>query len=109
MTQDIDFAQFRGISENAGESIARPLELLRAVDGTFREFPGTHDPFVSTPCRNRAGYRVDFLTPNRGDLHQGKPARMKVLGGADAQPLRHLDFLIGSPSARCLFSPAVYP
>jgi len=40
-------------------------------------------------------YAVDFLTPNRGSAtHQGRPVRMKALGGAGAQPLRHLDFLI---------------
>ena len=95
MTQDIDFAQSWGISQNIGESMSPPLTILRGVDETFREVPNINDPFVSTRYRNRMDYAVDFLTPNRGGaLHQGKPARMKALSGAGAQPLRHLDFLI---------------
>ena len=95
MTQDADFAQFWGISENIGESIAEPLTILRGVDPTFRAIPHLKDPNVSTRYRNRMDYAVDFLTPNRGSAdHQGKPARMKALGGAGAEPLRHLDFLL---------------
>jgi hypothetical protein len=95
MTQDADFAQFWGISENIGESISDPLAILRSVDPTFRAVPNLNDPIVSTRYRNRMDYAVDFLTPNRGSsLHQGRPARMKALGGAGAEPLRHLDYLI---------------
>jgi hypothetical protein len=103
MTQDADFAQFWGISENIGESMPAPLSVLQAIDPTFREVPDLDDPFVSTQYRNRAGYRVDFLTPNRGsDDHQDRPARMKALAGAGAQPLRHLDFLIYEPERSVL-------
>ena len=103
MTQDADFAQFWGISENVGESIPAPLAVLQGVDETFRQVPNIDDPFVSTQYRNRAGYRVDFLTPNRGsDAHQGKPARMKALAGSGAQPRRHLDFLIHEPERSVL-------
>lgn len=95
MTRDADFAQFWGVSENIGESISDPLTILRGVDPTFRPVPNVNDPVVSTRYRNRMDYAVDFLTPNRGSAdHQGRPARMKALGGAGAQPLRHLDFLI---------------
>jgi hypothetical protein len=95
MTQDADFAQFWGISENIGESIVDPLTILRGVDPTFRAVPDVNDPVVSTRYRNRMDYAVDFLTPNHGSArHQGRPVRMKALGGAGAQPLRHLDFLI---------------
>jgi hypothetical protein len=103
MTQDVDFAQFWGISENVGESMAPPLVVLRGVDETFKEVPNTNDPFVSTQYRNRAGYRVDFLTPNRGaDRHQGKLARMKALAGSGAEPLRHLVFLTHAPERSVL-------
>jgi hypothetical protein len=103
MTQDVDFAQFWGISENLGESMPPPLTVLRGVDETFKEVPNINDPFVSTQYRNRTGYRVDFLTPNRGaELHQGKPAKMKALAGSGAQPLRHLDFLIHQPERSVL-------
>jgi hypothetical protein len=95
MTQDVDFAQFWGVSENIDDSMRPPLEILQEVDPTFKGVPHIDDPFVSIAYRNRQGYRVDFLTPNRGsDDHQGKPARMKALAGAGAQPLRHLDYLI---------------
>jgi hypothetical protein len=103
MTQDADFAQFWGISENIGESMPAPLSVLQAIDPTFREVPDLDDPFISTQYRNRAGYRVDFLTPNRGsDDHQDRPARMKALVGTGAQPLRHLDFLIHEPERSVL-------
>jgi hypothetical protein len=103
MAQDADFAQSWGISENIGESISNPLAILQGVDPTFRAIPNIGDPIVSTRYRNRADYAVDFLTPNRGSAgQQGKPARMKALGGAGAQPLRHLEFLIHQPERSVL-------
>jgi hypothetical protein len=102
-TQDIDFAQSWGISENIGDTMPPILEVLRNVDATFKEVPNIDDPLVSTSYRNRANYRVDLLTPNRGsDEHQGKPARMRALAGSGAQPLRHLDFLIHEPERSVL-------
>lgn len=102
-TQDADFAQFWGVSQNVGESMPHVLAVLRTVDDTFKEVPNIDDPVVSTSYHNRARYKVDILTPNRGsDEHQGKPARMKALGGAGAQPLRHLDFLIHEPERSVL-------
>jgi hypothetical protein len=53
---------------------------------------------VTSRYRTKTGYKVEFLTPNRGgDDHQGKPAKMKSLAGAGAQPLRDLEFLIHQP------------
>jgi hypothetical protein len=98
MTQDADFAQFWGIPENIDEMIAPPLTILQGVDPSFAQVPRIDDPFISTQYRNTAGYRVDFLTPNRGsDAHQDKPAKMRALADSGAQPLRHLDFLIYQP------------
>ena len=95
MTQDADFAQFWGVSENIGDTMPPPLDVLRSLDDTFKAVANINDPFVSTRYRNSRDYMVDFLTPNRGsDAHQGRPAKMKALSGAGAQPLRHLDFLI---------------
>ncbi len=103
MTQDADFAQFWGISENIDESIEPPLTILRQLDASFKEVPHVGDPFVSTRYRNDRDYLVDFLTPNRGsDEHQGKPARMRSLAGTGAEPLRHLDFLIHQPERSLL-------
>jgi hypothetical protein len=104
-TQDVDFAQFWSISENIGDTMPPMLEVLRGVDPTFAEMPHIGDAFVTTAYRNRAEYRVDFLTPNRGSSKlQSRPARMKALGGAGAQPLRHLDFLIHEPERSVLLA-----
>lgn len=103
MTQDADFAQFWGVSENIGESLEPPLTILRRVDPTFKEVPHLTDPFVSTRYRSGRDYLVDFLTPNRGSHeHQGKPAKMRSLAGTGAEPLRHLDFLIHQPERSVL-------
>ena len=97
-TDDADFAQFWGISENIGESMDHPLKVLQTIDPTFEQVPELNEPFVTSRYRTKLGYKVEFLTPNRGsDDHQGHSARMKALAGAGAQPLRHLEFLIHQP------------
>ncbi len=97
-TDDAGFAQFWGVSENIGESMEHPLLVLRMIDPTFREVPGISDPFVTSRYSTKSGYKVEFLTPNRGSYdHTGKPAKMKAMAGAGAQPLRHLEFLIHQP------------
>jgi hypothetical protein len=97
-TDDADFAQFWGISENIGESMEHPLTVLQRIDPTFIDVPDINDPFVTYRYRAKNGYKVEFLTPNRGsDDHQGQPAKMKALAGSGAQPLRHLEFLIHQP------------
>ena len=109
-TQDADFAQFWGISEHIGDSTPPMLEVLRGVDPTFKAVPNVTDPFVTTAYRNKMSYRVDFLTPNRGaEDHQGRPARMRALGGASAQPMRHLDFLIHEPERSVLLTKGGVP
>ena len=109
-TQDTDFAQFWGISENIGDSMPPVIEVLKGVDESFEEIPNIDDPLVSVAYRNSLGYRVDMLTPNRGsDAHQDKPARMKALGGSGAQPLRHLDFLIHDPERSVLLAKGGIP
>jgi len=97
-TDDADFAQFWGISQNIGESMEHPLKVLQAIDPSFKEVPDVNDPFVTSRYRTKSGYKVEFLTPNRGSNdHRGQPAKMKALAGAGAQPLRHLEFLIHQP------------
>jgi hypothetical protein len=103
MTQDADFAQFWGISQNVGDSMPPMLDVLHGVDESFKELPSLDNPFVTWRYRNASGYKVEFLTPNRGSQeHQGKLAKMRALGGAAAQPLRHLDFLIHQPERSVL-------
>jgi hypothetical protein len=98
MTQDLDAAQFYDISHMVGDSMPPMLDVLRAVDQTFEPIPDQFDRHRVTRFKTRSHYLVEFVTPNRGsDDHHSKPAPMPALGGASAQPLRYLDFLIYSP------------
>jgi hypothetical protein len=98
MTGDVDFAQFHSISVSVDDSIPPVLEALRQVDSTFREIPSLANPRATTSFSNAAGFKVEFLTPNRSrDDFAGEPATVPALGGASAQPLRYLDFLIHQP------------
>jgi hypothetical protein len=97
-TGDADFAQFHSVSAAVGDSLPPLLDLLRGVDATFREIPHQSDGRRSTAFQNASRYRVEFLTPNRGSAeNDGRPADMPALGGASAEPLRFLDFLIHEP------------
>lgn len=97
-TADADFAQFFAIAQQIDDSMPPILEVLRSVDSTFRDVPHLSDTRASTKFANRDGFKVEFLTPNRGsDDYQGKPAPMPALSGASAEALRYLDFLIWKP------------
>ncbi|MCK0198530.1 GSU2403 family nucleotidyltransferase fold protein [Ancylobacter sp. 6x-1] len=97
-TGDTDFAQFHSISVAVEDAMPPVLDVLRAVDATFREIPHPADGRASTQFATRSGYKVEFLTPNTGSAeYDGRPAAMPALGGAAAQPLRFLDFLIYQP------------
>lgn len=97
-TGDADFAQFHSISTAVEDSMPPVLDVLRQVDATFREIPNLADQRYTTQYATRSGYRVEFLTPNTGsEDYDGRPASMPALGGAAAQPLRFLDFLLHRP------------
>lgn len=97
-TGDADFAQFHSISAAIDDSLPPILSVLRGVDPTFREVPHRTRSARTTQYVNGARYRVEFLTPNTGsDEHQDQPAAMPALGGAFAEPMRFLDFLIHDP------------
>jgi hypothetical protein len=97
-TGDIDLAQFHSISTAVEDSIPSILDVLRGVDESFHPAASFNDNAGTTKFEARGGLRVEFLTPNRGsDEHVGKPAKMPALGGASAEPLRFLDFLIHDP------------
>lgn len=97
MTQDSDFAQFKAISDAVGDSLPPILEVLKSVDETFQPV-ATLDGPAAVAFSNQQKYRVEFLTPNRSkDEYGSRPASMPALGGASAQPLRYLDFLIHEP------------
>lgn len=98
VTGDADFAQFHSISVAVEDGMPPVLETLKAVDSTFREIPHQSDSRHATQFVSRSGYKVEFLTPNTGsDDYGGRPAPMPALGGASAQPLRFLDYLIYQP------------
>jgi hypothetical protein len=98
VTGDVDFAQFHAISMLVDDTLPPVLDLLRGVDPSFQPVPHVADPHRSTKFVNAARFEVEFLTPNRASPDvQGKPAAMPALGGAGAQPLRFLDFLIRDP------------
>jgi hypothetical protein len=97
-TGDADFAQDFAISAEVGDSLPPVLDLLQTIDTTFRAVPHQADRARVTAFANASGYRVEFLTGNRGsDDFTGKPSPMPALGGASAENLRFLDFLIRDP------------
>ncbi len=97
-TGDIDLAQFHSISVAVEDSISPVIDVLREVDATFHAAPALSDALGTTKFLAQGGLRVEFLTPNRGsEEYTGKPAKMPALGGAAAEPLRFLDFLIREP------------
>lgn len=102
-TTDLDVAQPYGLSV-ALEDTTPPIgEVLGAVDPTFRPVPHVSDRTLSAAFVNEQGYRVDFLTPNRGKAdYESRPARLPALGGMGAQPLRFLDFLLEGAVAAVL-------
>jgi len=109
-TADADFAQFHSISVAVGDALPPVLDVLRAVDPTFREVPHPADSRQSTRFAARSGYQVEFLTPNTGAADHGdRPAVMPALGGASAQQLRFLDFLIHRPVRAVLLHGAGVP
>jgi hypothetical protein len=97
-TGDIDIAQFHSVSVAVEDSIPPVLDILKSVDPTFAPVPRLGDRAGPSAFQGSGGLRVEFLTPNRGsDEISGKSARMPALGGAAAEPLRYLDFLIREP------------
>jgi hypothetical protein len=62
---------------------------------TFRAIAHRSGAAAKSAFVTDGGYRVEFFTSNRGsDDHLDHLARMPALGGASADPLRFLDFLI---------------
>ncbi|WP_233474983.1 nucleotidyltransferase family protein [Azospirillum agricola] len=109
LTGDIDMAQFHSVSFWVDDSIPPVLEVLRGVDRAFRAVPNQADDRHVTKFTT-GRFTVEFLTPNRSkDDYQGKPAPMPALGGAAAQPLRYLDYLIYRPARSVMLHNAGVP
>ena len=97
-TGDADLAQFQSISAAVGDALPPVLDVLRSVEPSFREVPHVSGDRASTRFRAASGFLVEFLTPNTGSAdYEGRPTPMPALGGAAAEPLRFLDFLIHEP------------
>lgn len=109
-TGDTDLAQFHSISAAVEDSLPPVLDILRGIDPSFRGVPHLGNTHHSTQFVSKAGYRVEFLTPNTGKAeYEAHPATMPALGGAFAQPLRFLDFLIHEPVRSVMLHKAGIP
>lgn len=98
-TGDLDLAQFFGISQQL-DDVAEDVESkLREVDPSFRPLFNPNTPQLAAGFISASGYRVEFLTPNRGDrAYEFNLAPMPAFGpGIGAQVLRFLDFAITQP------------
>jgi len=98
LTGNADIAQDYAISREVEASLPSIVELLQHVDASFRPVPHRSIEEASSTFQNADGHRVEFLTSNRGsDDYSDQPAKMPALGGASADQLRFLDFLIRDP------------
>jgi hypothetical protein len=87
LTGDADVAQDHAISSEVNDSLPSIVELLHGVDPTFRPVPHRSGAAASSAFQTDSGYRVEFLTSNRGsDGYRNHPAKMPALGGASAAP-----------------------
>lgn len=109
-TQDADFAQFFAVANMIDDAIPSMIEALQSVDPSFKPVPHISGGLAATAFANKDRYKVEFLTPNRGsDHYNGRPAPMRALGGASAEPLRFLDFLIRDPIRSVMLHEAGLP
>lgn len=94
-TSDVDVAQYMTVSVALEDTTPPMLDVLKAVDPSFRAIPDTLDGRRSTNYAADSGIRVDFLTPNQG-ADTSEPRKLPALN-TDGVPLRFLDFLIHEP------------
>jgi hypothetical protein len=113
MTKDADFAQYHSVSVGIGEDeqLAPLAASLRGLDPTFHELAHRNDPARIVAFANKAGFQVEFLTPNRSKAeYQDHASTMPALGPhMGAQPLRYLDYLIRDPVRAVLLHGAGVP
>lgn len=96
MTQDADLAtaDLALGGETADDSM---LAILLRADDSFATLPGLDPKAPPARFRNRDGFVVDLLTPQRR-RDDRDPMPLKHLA-AGATPLQHLDWLIAGPIA----------
>lgn len=91
-TGDLDIAQDFGISVSIDDALDQSMAgILRGVHPAFRPLPSLEGPTVAKAFALPSGYRVEFLTTNRG-AERGS-SRLATLK-SDATPLPFLDFLL---------------
>jgi hypothetical protein len=98
-TGDVDIAKFYGISISIDETMPDIETVLKKVDPTFAPSFSIDEPTLFSGFANASGFKVEFVTPNRGDKNfSTRLAAMPSLGpSVGAQVLRYLDFLIHEP------------
>jgi hypothetical protein len=98
-TGDIDIAQFYGVSIFIDETMPDLENVLKKVDRTFEPSFSGNEQKLFSGFKNAAGFKVEFLTPNRGNKALSTQlSAMRSLGpSVGAQVLRYLDFLIHEP------------
>ncbi len=94
-TGDVDIAQFKNVSVAVGDKTPPVLDVLKALNESFRPTPHNSDNRRATSYAAKGGLRVDFLTPNEGPENEA-PQPLPSFQ-TDAQPLRFLDYLIYEP------------
>jgi len=109
-TGDNDIAQDYAISREVEDTPPPIVDLLQEVDPSFRPVPHRSGSVASSAFQRSTGYHVKFLTLNSGfDAYTDQPATMPTLGGASADPLRLIDFLIRDPMRTILLHKSGVP
>lgn len=98
-TDDIDIAKYYGISIQIDDQTDNIEDCLKQIDKTFEPIFDPDTPKLCSGFKNSIGYKIEFLTPNRGDEKYSQnlsemPSLNKNIG---AQPTRYLDLLIRNP------------
>jgi hypothetical protein len=98
-TDDIDVAQYFSISQQIDDKVEDLEQALKSVDESFSPVFHPNEPKLVASFRNRTGFKVEVLTPNRGaEEYEYQFAEMPALGpNIGAQVLRFLDYLIHEP------------
>lgn len=98
-TEDVDIAKFYGISIFIDETMPDLETVLKKVDPTFAPSFSIDELNLFSGFANARGFKVEFITPNRGDKDfSNRLTAMPSLGpSVGAQVLRYLDFLIYQP------------
>lgn len=79
------------------------LQLLKGVDGRFREVPSLSLKYAPHSYIGPRGLRIDLLAPLKGK-HRGD-IRIRGIVGAAAEPIRFLDFLMKKSVSAVLIGP----